>query len=363
MNLYKITDITGVITLVQLVLFSLFLLTGVKKGERKMLYLSGFLGVSALFMFEFLFGRMKFTENMGLPDLNIFLVPFSFFFGPTLYFYTRLQTGKSKSDHAFRFSLIPFAVGLIISVTMPEKSHLISLAGYLFYSGIFMVLSISEIIRYRNEIKNYYSNTARINLTWLLVVNSGFTLMWFSDFSNYIFRGQLRIIDAGTSEWFTFVSVICNFIFANLITFVTLKNMGIPGAELPEEEKTKSQSEILDQVTVGEYKEKVNGLLTNEQLYLNPDITLQDFAEQLGINARYLSYTINTGFGKTFFELINEFRIKHAQQLLLDEESGRRTVLEVMYESGFNSKSAFNTAFKKYTGLTPSDFKQTRKAG
>lgn len=363
MNLYEITDITGAVTLVQLVLFSLYLLTQVKKGEKKMYYLSGFLGVSALFMFEFLFNRMKFASLYGIPDITIFLAPFSFFFGPTLYFYTRLQTGRSKSDHAFRFSLIPFSIGLIISSAMPEKSHLISLAGYLFYSGIFMVLSIAEIIKYRNEIKNYYSNTARINLTWLLIVNSGFTLMWFSDFSNYLLGGQLKIITRSTAEWFTFISVSCNFIFANLITFITLKNMGIPGAELPEEEKTKPQQEILDQATLREYKEKVKGLLTREQLYLNPDVTLQDFAGQLGINARYLSYTINTGFGKTFFELINEYRIMHARELLLEEGAEKRTVLEVMYESGFNSKSAFNTAFKKYTGLTPSGFKNTGKAG
>ncbi len=363
MNLYEITDIAGVITLVQLVLYSLFLLTRVKRGEKKMIYLSGFLGVSALFMFEFLFDRMKFTQHYNLPDINIFLAPFSFFFGPTLYFYTRLLTGRSNSDKAFRFSLIPFLIGMTISTAMPGKSHLISLTGYLFYSGLFMVLSIDEIMKYRNEIKNYYSNTGRINLTWLLVVNSGFTLMWLSDFTNYIFRGQFKIIDAGTSEWLTFVSVICNLIFANLITFITLRNMGIPGAELPEEEKTRTQSEILDQAALTEYKEKVKTLLLKDQLYLNPDITLQDFAGRLGINARYLSYTINTGFGKTFFELINEYRIKHAQNLLTEEGAGRRTVLEVMYESGFNSKSAFNTAFKKYTGLTPSGFKNTRKAG
>lgn len=363
MNLYEITDIIGAVTLVQLVLFSAYLLTQVKNAEKKMYYLSGFLGVSALFMFEFLFDRMKFASLYGIPDFTIFLSAFSFFFGPTLYFYTRLQTGRSKSDQAFRFSLIPFLAGLIISLALPEKSHLISRAGYLFYSGVFMVLSIAEIIKYRNKIKNYYSNTARINLTWLLIVNSGFTLMWFSDFSNYILGGQFNIITSDTAEWFTFISVSFNFFFANLITFITLKNMGIPGAELPEEEKAKPQQEILDQATLREYKEKVKSLLARERLYLNPDVTLQDFAAQLGINARYLSYTINTGFGKTFFELINEYRIMHARGLLLEEGAEKRTVLEVMYESGFNSKSAFNTAFKKYTGLTPSGFKNTRKAG
>lgn len=362
MNLNKITDLTGLITLVQLVLFAVFLLTQVKKGEKKLYYLSGFLGISALFMFEFLFERMKFTELTGIPDITFALASFSFFFGPTLYFYTRLQTGPGKSDHAFRYSFIPFAAGIIISFFDPEKSSLIGLAGYLFYSGIFMVLALLEIIRYRNEIKNYYSNTGRINLTWLLIVNSGFTLMWFSDFSNYILSELSGAIGTEIAGMFTFVSVLCNFFFANLITFVTLKNTGLPAAVIPEPEKLKPQSEILDESAVAVYKEKISELLTKEELYLNPDVTLQDFAEKLAINQRYLSYTINSGFGKTFFELINEQRIKRAKLLLLEVGSHKKTILEVMYESGFNSKSAFNTAFKKYTGVTPSDYKSSKIA-
>jgi AraC-like DNA-binding protein len=67
---------------------------------------------------------------------------------------------------------------------------------------------------------------------------------------------------------------------------------------------------------------------------------------------------INDLTGKNFFEFINHYRIEEAKRMLTNPKDKKITVLEVMYQSGFNSKSSFNTLFKKQTGLTPVEFKK-----
>ncbi len=76
------------------------------------------------------------------------------------------------------------------------------------------------------------------------------------------------------------------------------------------------------------------------------------------LRPKLLSQAINEGLGKNFFEFINRYRIEEAKRLLTDPADKKITVLEVLYQVGFNSKSSFNTVFKKQTGLTPSEFKK-----
>ncbi|MFK8164550.1 MAG: helix-turn-helix domain-containing protein [Lewinella sp.] len=76
------------------------------------------------------------------------------------------------------------------------------------------------------------------------------------------------------------------------------------------------------------------------------------------IPERELSQSINGGLGKNFFELVNEYRIDYACNLLAEPREAKQTILEVMYSSGFQSKSSFNTEFRKRTGMTPSAWKR-----
>ena len=92
--------------------------------------------------------------------------------------------------------------------------------------------------------------------------------------------------------------------------------------------------------------------------YLDPDLTLMDLAEKTLIPYRALSEVINNTLKQNFYDYINEYRIRAAQKLLSERESKFKTVLEVLYEVGYNSKSSFNNAFKKYTGMTPTEFKK-----
>lgn len=99
-------------------------------------------------------------------------------------------------------------------------------------------------------------------------------------------------------------------------------------------------------------------LIESEKIYRDPQISLQSLARRLKINPRYLSQIINERLNKSFFELINTLRIEEARHLLA-ESAKNRSVLDVAYEVGFNSKSAFNRVFKEIAGTTPSDFRKT----
>jgi AraC-like DNA-binding protein len=98
--------------------------------------------------------------------------------------------------------------------------------------------------------------------------------------------------------------------------------------------------------------------MQDEKPFLEPELTLQQLAARLSLKPKMLSLVINEKLGRNFFDFINHYRIEEAKRMLTNPEDKKITILEVLYEVGFNSKSSFNTLFKKYTGLTPSAFKQ-----
>jgi AraC-like DNA-binding protein len=73
---------------------------------------------------------------------------------------------------------------------------------------------------------------------------------------------------------------------------------------------------------------------------------------------RQLSVLINQYLNQHFFDFVNEYIINKAKEILKNPEKKEVTILEILYEVGFNSKSSFNTAFKKHTGLTPTQFRK-----
>ena len=94
-----------------------------------------------------------------------------------------------------------------------------------------------------------------------------------------------------------------------------------------------------------------------QEPYLDPSLTIQQLADQIELPVKELSVLINHHMDQHFFDFVNEYRIQKAMHLLRDPEKRDVTVLEILYEVGFNSKSSFNTSFKKYTNLTPTAFR------
>lgn len=115
-----------------------------------------------------------------------------------------------------------------------------------------------------------------------------------------------------------------------------------------------AESQKMSVAVMEEKKGTLIHLLETERIYLNPNLTLADVAEKMNISANKLSWLINLTFRQNFNDLINEYRVKAFILKLHEKKHERRTLLALAYEVGFNSKTTFNTAFKKATNFTPS---------
>ncbi len=109
------------------------------------------------------------------------------------------------------------------------------------------------------------------------------------------------------------------------------------------------------------YKRQLQRVMLDEQLYLKSDMTLPRLAETIGCSVNHLSQVINAGFGVSFFDYLNRFRVEHAKALLSDGGPQDNAVLNVAFTVGFNSNSAFYAAFRKYVGRTPAQYRRQQQ--
>jgi AraC-like DNA-binding protein len=106
-----------------------------------------------------------------------------------------------------------------------------------------------------------------------------------------------------------------------------------------------------------ELTQQLTRIMEEEKPFLDNDLNLLKLAGMLQINIHTLSYLINEGFNENFAQFVNRYRVEEAKKLLIDPDSIHLNMVGIAFDSGFNSKTAFNTTFKKITGLSPSEFK------
>jgi len=102
---------------------------------------------------------------------------------------------------------------------------------------------------------------------------------------------------------------------------------------------------------------RIKSLMETDKIYQEAELTLHQLGNILQVPAYLVSQALNDGMNRNFYELVNGYRVEEAKRLLLDTKSVNYTVLSVGFEAGFNSKTTFNTVFKKFTGLTPSEYR------
>jgi len=106
------------------------------------------------------------------------------------------------------------------------------------------------------------------------------------------------------------------------------------------------------------HKRHLDSIMQSKKEYLRPDLTLPKLAETVGCSVNNLSQVINSGFGTSFFDYLNRYRIEYARKLLESNDSKSSAILTIAFTVGFNSNSAFYSAFKKYVGMTPAQYRQ-----
>ena len=165
------------------------------------------------------------------------------------------------------------------------------------------------------------------------------------DHASYLFRVGLYLFQLLIICWYMLKSLKHPGLFRNVDSKLKL-------ASSMANEEVKMTREEDDRI------QQLHQYMLEEAPYLDPSISLQELANKTGIAARELSVLINHQIGQHFFDYINSYRIEKAKELLTDPSKKELTILEILYEVGFNSKSSFNTAFKKHTATTPTLFRK-----
>ena len=135
--------------------------------------------------------------------------------------------------------------------------------------------------------------------------------------------------------------------------FIAIRNSLITGSFDVVLEEKKYKKSVFDLETMELQKQRLEKLMKEEQPYLDSKVSLRKLAENMGMQANYLSQLLNEGFNKNFSEYINDYRLITFKELVRDDSRRHLTLLALAYESGFNSKTVFNTYFKKSMGMTP----------
>ena len=362
MNTSEFNSFIVILIYGSLVLLSLLTLANPLKVNKKANFWFGlFLFLwSTYWMDEILFlitGRtIEFHSLLGVRFIQ-FLTPIFFYF--SILFYTNPSFRFKISDLKFLlfpavFMICLVGIALGISTFLGSLSVILILIQALFYTG----LSYITIRRHQRKIQQFSSNTEGIDLNWLEYI----ILVLFM--VNIIYVIYNLFYDPKSLNFFintVFLLVIY------LVGYYSLKQKEIYPLEEKQREELISIDEDKDSEEVKrklisdeelfKIKTALENLMDAQKPYLDSELNLIRLAEMLSVSTHHLSYVINTGFGKNFFQYVNEFRVDHAKKLL-KESNSKLSILGIAYESGFNSKTSFNTTFKKLTGQTPSEFRK-----
>ena len=339
----------------QCLFFSAFLFTQIRKEKKSNLYLAMLLAVLGLHMF------MNLMSSVGIDFANPkFVIGLSALYGPLIYLHIIALQRQKFEFHKIQllhFALSPLAV--LLSNLGIEFVEMAIRVVVLLQVYTYLVLGMFSIKRFQNIIRFTQSRYESINLNWAYYLLSSFLLIALVDLISNIFNFYSLV----NNEWVFNILLLVILIFVNTLFFKGLMQpklfLGISANDdqVYADEIHKYSNSSVTPKQLWDTQKKIEVAVATSKPYLNPDLSLETFSSQLNLSLRLVSQTINTQFKTNFSDYINDLRIEDAKQLLKGENN--LNVLEILFEVGFNSKSAFYEHFKKKTGLTPNQFKKS----
>ncbi len=288
------------------------------------------------------FRNVYFLHLIPFVAYNIFMIPFYLKSGDEKIVY---YTNAMAEAPPFAYSMF----GILKAATMPA----------------YLVLILADIQRHRNNLKFYFCNFDKKDLNWvryLLVTISLVALLIIAigirDFDGGVVfsDGSERWIFIAVSIWvfgIGFYGLQQTPIFQN-VTFDMREASG-PTSQFGDSAKLYKMNKLQSLRDHG-FEEKLNNYLADKKPFLKPKLTIDELADELSITPHDLSAFINESMGKTFFDLVNSFRVEELKNRLKDPANSNLTLLGNAQESGFNSKASLNRIFKKHTGVSPSQY-------
>lgn len=305
------------------------------------------------------------------PYLAYIAVPFFAIWGPSMYLYiTSEATAKFRIKPLHLLHYLPFLLCSIYFLfafhihSIEEKrqllhsQHVFDYTFRAYYSTfialqvfIYNVSSIYTIELFARD-KSPKSGSQLTRLKWNRFIIYGYFLACvFNNLASFIY------LLAETRE-------ALNYFYISALLFLAYFSVVLCNALLGSQfgdQLKKTRAMTLSDEQIEKLHTTLEPYMADHKPFLQFNLTLSELASQIGFKDRQLSEYINTYCYTTFQDYLNGYRINEAKQLIQESINSRKTMLEIAYESGFNSKSAFNFAFKKHSRTTPTRYKKSLK--
>lgn len=289
---------------------------------------------------------VHFTTPGSKLNLNSYLhfIPFAIFFlymVPALYFPAYQLIGG-------HFSLPP-EINFIVGLSMRWSVNIQLL--------VYWVLAFNCLHQHQKHIQLVASNISPVSLNWLkyLLLSIGGMLLLF--FISIIFQVQVSIavIAAG---YLAAALLILYYAIAQkeIYPFEVAELKAINQIIIASHHPLKPITQRFDDDRAIQLRARLEKLMTVDKLYLDNELSLPQLAEAVNLSVHDLSFLLNEKIGNSFFQFVNSYRVAEAKQLMQSGKHKNFNILGIAYSAGFSSKTTFNTAFKKETGLSPSQF-------
>ncbi len=339
-----------------------------------LIYLGFFIGIYAFYSHQ-LFTNYKL--------LSISLISLFMLHGPFLYFYIQSLVSNRQSlvfrDLIHLMPFLLFNLYILASSILPDQAERLNIEKLSRESGppvmfliflimtalsgtVYFILTIRLFNKLDIRIFNNYSNSAEVDLGWLRWLVLVFGIIWTALITITVIHHVFRLFSMVFCTDGLFLSLS---VFVILIGYFGLKqkvifssdDLPVPGNNSkPSARYTGSR---LTDSEADQLSEKLAGYMKSSKPYLNPELTLSQLADDLGLSGHILSQVINEKMGVNFFDFINNHRVEAFKEKIVDPRYNSFSLLGIAFECGFNSKSAFNRIFKLKTGLTPSQYKNS----
>jgi len=380
---FDLHSVLELLTSFQAFLFSLFLLSSTRKNRLSNQLIALFLTLLAInISYNFI---SEYIDKFS-PNLTIFIMMSAYLMAPSLYLHLKASINSDyklswkEGVHLFPFILFNMFIlndvyiANILNESLPsimEKSmNIVLYSGFYALFFFYLILGFQLLWKTKKLYYENFSNTDIRRFNYLFQLNAIVSFVIVSSaIKNYIVFNKY-------DEFIGDSIIIVLLLLLILFCWILYKGLNSPElfdhkakslnlvSEIVNEVERKSDnySSIVDQRVLMEISteqvDRLTRFMKEEKPYLEPTLSLQELASRLDVPPRELSILINHHLSKHFFDFVNDFRIEHAKDILSDPSKQDLTILEILYEVGFNSKSSFNSAFKKVTGFTPTQFRK-----
>ena len=214
---------------------------------------------------------------------------------------------------------------------------------YYFWFCIDMLRKHQQLIR-----ENYSGAPGSITVNWMIIIIA-------LQVTEFLLKGVLArfITNYDNTDITIITNEYCFIIMTFLLVVLGIWQKSIPVFIPAKEEVSQSALQAGD---LKRYQLKLEIFMDEYKPYLDPELTIEKLGELTRIKKLLLSQTLNKAFNKNFFTFIKEYRIRYVEAELKNKINEDRTIMDIAYMSGFNSKTGFNRAFKEVTGKTPTEY-------